>query len=237
MKPNIILIPITVGFLSLIGCAKEIDQVDVAQGTLNVTNAVNEGANITLTEGSAITYGSNTVGSNSYTRFPLAGGNQIISLGVPGVPATASSAAIPGLTYYTSTLSISNNSNYSLFLTGTSPSAVDNVLIEENYPFAYADSTCGVRFINLATGSNPISVNIMGNANGSEVANLAYKSYSSFVKYPATAVNSTYDFEFRDSGTGALLASYSLSTPYFHNATLCFTGQTGDYGIVMDYDY
>ena len=124
-----------------------------------------------------------------------------------------------------------------MFLTGTSPSAIDNVLIQENYTRTYADSVFGVRFINLAPGSNPISVDIQGNANGTEAASLAYKAYSGFNKHPATAAIISYTFEFRDAASGKLLASYTLNTPYFHNSTLCFSGSAGNYSIIEDDDY
>jgi hypothetical protein len=237
MKIKVIFIITAAAMIALASCTKTLESVTIAQGSLNVTNAVIGGSAITVTTNNSIVSSSNTVGSNAYARFPLAGGKLPVSLGVPAVAATPTSAAIPAVTYYSNTLTVSSSSNYSLFLAGASPSAIDNVLISENYPYAYADSTCGVRFIHLATGSNPISVNIKGNANGSEVSSLAYKAYSGFNKYAAKKVNTSYIFEFRDATSGTLLTSYTLTTPYFHNVTLCLRGKTGAYGVILDYNY
>jgi len=231
--------------IGLFSCNKASDTtVGPASGTINVTNAVIGGATITLLTNNDIISTSNTLGNNAAGFFPLASGSLPITLGVPAIAATVTTAAIPQVTYYTNTLAVNNTSNYSLFLTGTSPNSVDNVLIQESYPRAYADSTCGVRFINLSPGSNPISVNIKGNANGSEVASLAYKAYSGFIKYPAKAVNKTILFEVRDATTGALLLPatsngnvYTLTVPYFHNVTLCYRGTGTAVGIILDADY
>jgi hypothetical protein len=219
-------------------CKKtEIANPSVAAGQLNVTNAVVGGSTITMTSNNNIISTSNTVGDNGWATFPLAGGQIKIDLSVPAIAATATSAAIPEVPYYNGTFSVNNNSNYSLFLSGLSINAIDNVLIKESYPFAYADSVCGVRCINLAPDTNPISVDIQGNANGSEVASLAYKAYSGFNQHPAKAVNSSYTFEFRDAASGTLLASYTLTTPYFHNVTLCLSGSGGSYGVIQDNDF
>jgi len=208
-------------------------------GSLNVTNAVIGGATINLTAGTApyLTSSSNAVSGNNYAFLPVPSGNTQISLATPALAATSTSAAIPSVTYYTGNISVDKNAYYSLFLTGTSPSAVDNVQIKETYTRTYPDSTFGVRFINLSPGSNPISVNIKGAANGSEVGTLAYKAYSDFNKHPAKLVNPSYIFEFRDQVSGLLLTSYTLTTPYFHNVTLCLRGKTGAYGVILDNDY
>ncbi len=160
--------------ICLFGCNKTTDTAPIASGTINVTNVVAGGATITLTNNGIIS-SNNTVGNNATAWLPLVAGNVPINLGVPAIAATATTPAIPAVTYYSQSLTVDNNTNYSLFLTGASPAAIESVLIKETYPRAYADSVCGVRFINLSPGSNPISVNIKGNINGSEVTSLAYK--------------------------------------------------------------
>jgi hypothetical protein len=223
----------------LFACNKSNDTGPAAAGALNVTNSVIGGTTIALLNNGVIS-SNNTVGNNAAAWFPLAGGNAQINLSVPAIPATPTTPAIPAVPYYANSLSVDNSTNYSLFLTGSSPTAVESVLIKETYTRTYADSVCGVRVINLAPGSNPVSVNIKGNANGSEVATLAYKAYSGFNQHPAKAVNSSYIFEFRDATLGTLITSYTLKTPYFHNVTLVLrsiiSGSPAA-GVTIDYDY
>lgn len=218
-------------------CKKsQIADPKIAQGAINVTNAVIGGATITYTSSQSIISTDNTLGNNSAGWFPMASGQLTVNFGVPAKAATATAPAVPAVMYYSNTINVTGNSNYSLFLTGTS-SAIDNVLIQETYTQTYPDSVCGVRFINLAPGSNPVSVDIRGSANGSEAASLVYKAYSGFNKHPATANISGYTFEFRDAVSGSLLTSYTLNTPYLHNATLCFSGSAGNYGVIEDDDF
>lgn len=177
--------------------------------SLNVTNAVVGGSALTLN-----VINGQTVTNNSYSHFSLVAGQSRVSL----FP-----AATPNTPYYNQTLSTANGSYYSLFLSGTSPSAIDATLIKESYQ-NYADSLCGVRFINLSPGSNPISVNLTGGANGSEVSSLAYKAYTDFKQYPAKKTNTSYAFQVRDATTGNLITSYTLTTPYFHSVTIVLRG-------------
>lgn len=128
---------------------------------------------------------------------------------------------------------------YSLYITGTDTTAVDYLLSHDQLP-VHNDSTCGIRFINLSASSNPVSVNVKGQSNGSEVQNLAYKNITSFKNYAATYGISNYTFEFRDAASGTLLASYTLSgvnnntntngstnTVLFNNMTICLIGRPG----------
>jgi hypothetical protein len=222
---------------SIFSACKKDAAVTSNAGVLNVTNAVLGGSQLTLMTNSSIVSSGNTIASNNYAFMPVASGQTQVSLGIPAIAATATAAAIPAVIYYTNTLAVDKSANYSLFLTGTSPSSVDNVLIKESYTRTYADSICGVRFINLAPGSNPVSVNIKGGANGSEVTTLAYKVNTDFKQYPAKRINPSYIFEFRDAGTGAVLTSYTMNTPFFHNVSLCLRGKTGAYGVILDNDY
>jgi hypothetical protein len=204
----------------LFSCKKEAT-VTLDAGAINITNAVIGGASLTLIAPASIVSSSNTISSNNYAFMPLVSGDLSISVGVPA-------PAVPATIYYTnSKLSVASQTNYSLFLSGTSPANIDAVLVTETYPFAYADSVFGVRFINLAPGSNPINVNIAGNTSGSESANLAYKGISNFIIHPAKSINTTYKFEFRDTVTGNVVASTTINTPYFHNVTLALRGIVG----------
>jgi hypothetical protein len=98
----------------------------------------------------------------------------------------------------------------SLFVAGTLKQP--DILLIKDQPlyFPPADSSMGLRFVNLAQGNLTVNVNIKGQANG-EVNSLPYKSITEFKKYAAHSAVGSYVFEFRNSGTGALLASFTIS--------------------------
>jgi hypothetical protein len=235
LKPLILILGINT---CLFACKTE-TTVTPLSGAINVTNAVVGGAFLTMST-NGLTAGANTIANNSSAYLPIIAGQVQVQVGIPAIAATLTTAAVPAVNYYNQSLTINNVGNYSLFLTGASPSAVESVLINETYPRTYSDSVCAIRFINLAPGSNPISVNIKGNANGSEVATLGYKAYTSFLQHPAKRVNPSYVLEFRDAGTGNLITSYTLSTPFFHNVTLALRGIVGGSpapGVIQDNDF
>jgi hypothetical protein len=100
---------------------------------------------------------------------------------------------------------------YSLYLTGT-VAQPDTVFMQEQLAaHSMADSVAGVRFVNLSPGSNPVSVDIKGQANGSEVVSLAYKARTVFKTYKADHAVTSYIFEFRDASSGTLLTTYTLN--------------------------
>ena len=112
---------------------------------------------------------------------------------------------------YNLTLDLPIGSIRTLFLTGT-VTTPDTLFTTDMPPYhPPSDSSLGIRFVNLSPGSAPVSVNITGNANGSEVSSLSYKGITSFKNYPATAGISSYTFEFHDAATGTLIASYIVS--------------------------
>jgi hypothetical protein len=128
---------------------------------------------------------------------------------------------------YNLTLNLPIGTIHSLFLTGTT-SAPDTMTTVDAPPYHPAsDSSMGIRFVNLSPGSAPVSVDIQGEANGSEAPGLPYKSITAFKDYPVTSAVSAYTFEFRDAASGTLLASYTISsTPYF-NYTIALEGLPG----------
>lgn len=214
------LLPATMVFL-MAGCKKESATTLSPLVSLNVTNVVIGGSDLTLNTSTQV------VPNNSFFQFALSAGNSRIDL----YP-----AATPASPYYDETIQTANGGYYSLFLTGSSPAAIDKVLIKESYK-NYTDSLCGVRFINLSPGSDPISVDVAGQAGGSTVQSLAYKSYSNFIQFAANQANGSYNFEIRDAATGNLITSYSLATPYFHNVTLALMGLPGSGTILQVNDY
>jgi hypothetical protein len=221
--------------LALSACKKS-EIVIPKTANINVTNVVAAGKSISLN------IDAQPISNNSYANYVLFAGQSQVNLYTLAVAATPIAAAIPPITYYNQTVPTSVDGLYSLFLSGASPSNIDATWVTENHPYAYPDSVVGVRFINLSANSNPIAVNIKGNASGSEAASLAYKAYSSFILYAAKKVNPSYIFEFRDAGTGNLIISYTLATPtpLFHNVTIVLRGLIGGIpapGITLDNDY
>jgi hypothetical protein len=146
--------------------------------------------------------GAQQIGYASAVEFGYHSGN---------VPLALSDITDTTHTVFKQVVPLSNNTVSSLYITGTM-TAPESFQTTDHPPYhAPADSTVGIRFVNLSPGSNPVSVDIQGGANGSEVTTLAYKSITAFKNYAATYNISSYTFEFRDVTTGALLASYTLS--------------------------
>ena len=137
---------------------------------------------------------------------------------------------------YNLVLDLQPGSMHTLFLTGTL-TAPDTLFTTDYPPYhPLADSTMGIRFVNLSAGSNPISINISGSANGSEVASLPYKSITDFKIYAANYKISNYKFEVRDAGTGSLLSSLDVTginstatnNRRYRNITIAYMGLPND---------
>jgi hypothetical protein len=134
------------------------------------------------------------------------------------------------------TLDLAAGSIHTLFLAGT-VTAPDTLFTTDIPPYhPPSDSSMGMRFVNLMPGSAPVSVNITGNANGSEVSSLSFKGITDFKNYPATAAVSSYTFEFRNAATGTLIGSLPVSgvnllsnnQRRYRNLTLALLGLPGD---------
>src|SRR6266480_1853449 len=196
---------LTVFFLSfLIGSCKK-DEVKLTPlASLNIINAVVGGMAIKLNTLPT------TIAYNANSQFTLLAGNSSIYV----YPVGDSSHP-----YYSNTIQTANGSYYSLFLSGQAPT-IDTILIKDVVPYR-ADSTFGLRFINLSPNSPAVSVNLTGGANGSEVASLPYKSITEFKTYPGLAANATTSFEIRNAATGTVLVTYTFNStnpiPRFHN--------------------
>jgi len=129
---------------------------------------------------------------------------------------------------FNAALSTNEGELYSLFLGGQYPQC-DTVWVRD-YFSNYADSSVGVRFINLSPNSGAININIKGNTGKLEATNLAYKQITNFTTYAARSTNSSYIFEIRDAATSSLLSTFTLSITRFHNHTLVIRGLKGATG-------
>lgn len=130
--------------------------------------------------------------------------------------------AYPAL--FSITLNLPAGNINSLFLAGTTDKTDTLFVKDAPIHFQAADSSMGIRFVNLSPGSGPVSVNMSGVANGSEVASLPYKAITGFKKYPANFSVKSYVFEIRDVASGKLLSSCTINgindpgTTYYGNA-------------------
>lgn len=96
---------------------------------------------------------------------------------------------------------------YSLFLFGDSK-APGHLLMENHYPAKRTDdSVTHVRFANMHN-AQPVSINLKGKPAGSLMGSLAYKEVSGFTALPVNKSVPSYEFEFRDAATGALMGTF-----------------------------
>lgn len=216
-----------------ISCSKKIDK-PAGTASLTIINAVVGSGALISDFNSAYTPGFNYIQANSiqYNTFvPL--NNQLNAYsGMQRValyrsPDTLSTSK----PFFDLLINLPIGSISSLFLTGT-VDAPDTLLITDTPPYHPGfDSISGIRFVNLSPGSAPISINIEGQANGSEINSLPYKGITEFKNYITTASTLNYTFEFRDMATGTLLATYTLVAAPYKNHTVAFLGipnGTGD---------
>jgi len=137
---------------------------------------------------------------------------------------------------------LENGSVHSVFVTGT-PAHPD--VLFTNDTIAYYpnnDSTAGIRFVNVLSSGESISVNQQATPAVKEVSNLAYKGVTGFIRYPATGNVASYNFEFRNAVTGSLIRTYTVYQPgaqglsydpnqwLFKNNTLALMGSTDSAG-------
>jgi hypothetical protein len=144
---------------------------------------------------------------------------------------------------YKQTLNLPPNTIHTLFLMGTS--TAPDVLFTSDDVQSTKDSVVKVRFVNISTGSNSVSINLKGSLQPL-VSNLTYKSITDFQSLPAqwnNPVADSYVFEIRDAASQTLLGSYTMTglLPFtspakitigkvFKSYTIAFSGLPGGTG-------
>jgi hypothetical protein len=210
--------------IPILSCHKQITiATRVKNSSVTVVNAVvNSSSIVTDFSSEPVQWYSNaeSVGFASYYEYAIPSGE---------VPVMVSQSTDTLHTIFNGNFHFEPQQIYSLFLAGqidqSGQSTADTLLTLDNPPYhSISDSTDGIRFINLSPGSNSISVDIQGEANGSEVSGLAYRAITSFKTYSATNNVSQYNFEFRDSATGNLLATWTYGVTPFQNVTIGLCG-------------
>lgn len=111
---------------------------------------------------------------------------------------------------------------HNLLVTGTLEAP--QFLYLHDSPAPPADSSMGIRFVNLSRNLSNISVNIAGQTPGSEVADLPYLQASAFKHYSAKAGSNQYVFEMADKSTGEVIFAYPFTTIPFTNTNICLRG-------------
>ncbi|SRR5579862_1537727 len=218
-----ILLPV-IAFLLIAEACHKSGSVTVAPTALNIINAIPNSQPIIPILGTQapIQYFGNaqSIGyTGSAVYSPLNGSNTLYI-----VQNTDTTAIDPKFELFNGTIDLAAGGIYSFFLAGDSV-APDTLFVQDQIP-AYSDSSAGVRFVNLTTGSMPMSVTIEGNpATQAEFSNLAYKTVSSWKKYlSSSAVPGYYNFTIRDELTGDSLTSFSWNYALFKNNTLVISG-------------
>ena len=224
--------------LGTAGCSKQSTGI-ASVAALNVVNALPTSAPLVLVQGpiAPVVGKFSGIGPLSYATStvltPPAGAETIYA--IQKNVDTASVDSKGGNFMFSSSLSFTPGGIYSLYITGADTTSPDCVFLRDTITVR-TDSTTGIRFVNLSASSGSVSIDIQGEANGSEVPALAYKSATSFKSYAATSAVSSYVFEFRDAVSGNLLATYTLSgvntnssstanTVLFRNMTIALIGQ------------
>ena len=125
--------------------------------------------------------------------------------------------------FFRGDLDLKSGGTFSFFIAGELKD-VDTLLLQDVLP-THQDSSGGVRFINLSTNSQPMSVNLAGNdPSQTEFSGLAYKQASSFKAYTSDLTTNSYTFEIRDQSSGNLLTTFYWTTTLRQNNTLVISG-------------
>jgi len=107
-------------------------------------------------------------------------------------------------------LDLPAGSAHTLFMYGQN-GGYGSLLVRDTLPaYPEKDSVAGFRFVNLCLGSTAVSVNLRSATPGSELASLPFKNITAFQSYSALKGVKDYVFEFRNTETGALIASSTV---------------------------
>jgi len=210
----------------LVSCKKEANSVKlqptssltVVNGIINSSQLLADFAN---THPVSIFYSTtHKIGFSSSFEYSLTSGT---------VPVTIYQRSDTSHNVYANNVNLKGGGIYSLFLSGSNPSKPDAVFTTDIPPYHNgADSTYGIRFINLTPDSAPVSINLQGKANGSEIGSLAYKAITPFKNYPFSNNVMSITFEVRDAISGVLLTTFVGNPNPFSNNTIVIDGLEND---------
>lgn len=214
-------------------CACEENESNVPQAsTIRIVHAIQDIGTIDLRgfEGSIPFIGTNTIRYGSNFRFTLA-------VNTP-TDFTITPESDTLNTVFSEIIKLEDAGEiYSLFLLGDS-TRVTSLLLRDEIT-NYQDSIYGVRFINLSTDSEPVTVrNIALDTAGVRdttviASDIDFRSFTQFSQYEATSRIENHTFQYLDT-EGNILASstvprfFFIDPPYFRNTTLALIGRSDD---------
>jgi hypothetical protein len=231
---NYILLLCSVSFI--FSCYKDKIRVDVPPGVATV-NVINAAARVAVVH---VNLSSFPVGYSAMQDTLVFGTASEAGIPPGAVPYQIYSPADTSHALLQGKLNLVNGGIYSLYVIGQAPKP-DTLFVKEQFPHLYADSTVGIRVINLSPDAGPVNIDLVGSPNGQyEFTNVPYKGLTAFKKYAATTnVSGGYTFEVKDPANGTVLATYSfnLANSLFRTNTLVIAGLkangTDPYGITM----
>ncbi len=209
------MIAFALGLVALISACEKTGTIPSVPrpASLTVVNAIPTSAPViaVINTGSPITYFNFAIpiGYGSFSEYSPSGGEDTAYV-VQGADTLDVGPKSAGLPFY-DILNLKPGGIYSLYLCGADTSSPDYLLTTDSIPYyGPTDSVMGIRFVNLSTGSNPISINLEGSANGSEVGSLPYKGIATIKQYTNNSTTVDYFFVIRDVATGDSLAQFDF---------------------------
>jgi hypothetical protein len=195
------------------GCSKQFSERVYPVAALNVVNALPTSAPLVLIQGSVASVIGNFSNisalsfGNTFVLTPMSGSEAFYAVQRNADTVSVGSKGPDFM--FNGVLNFKAGGLYSLFITGQDTTNPDFLFVQDTL-LVITDSAVGIRFVNLSTGSNPISINLEGNAVGSEVANLPYKSITGFKQYINNSATTDYLFVVRDAATGDSLTKFEF---------------------------
>jgi len=120
---------------------------------------------------------------------------------------------------------------WSLFIFGPINN-LENRLVKEKAFQIYEKNQCGVRFMNVSAGSQPLNVELVEASNEVQFSNVAYGELSAFKVYN-TMPDQLFTFEVRKVSDNSLVTSFITTLPLHQNMTLAITGSESSQNIVV----
>ena len=160
------------------------------------------------------------------------GRNAVFTVPAGSCSVTIANVADTTKPFYATAFNSNAGDIYSLFIGG---SGGNDIVLNKDMISYQADSTFGVRFVNMSYNSTPVNVNLSTTSTTNEFSNVAYKSITDFKVYNAhSTAPGSYVFQVRDASGNLLVSSPAISRTNAmllnHNITLVLKGAVGGSG-------
>jgi hypothetical protein len=211
-----ILILLIVSSASGIACQKTTTAPNVSGvASLNIVNAINTSSAVIPVIGTSSPISwfnrAQSVGYGLFCEYSAVAGYDTIYVVQDNADTLNIGAKSHGMLYY-NIGNLRKGGIYSLFLCGADTNSPDYLFVTDTLQYyPPTDSVTGIRFVNLVAGADPISINLEGNSNGSEVSSLLYKNITSFKQYVNNSTVIDYFFVVRDALTGDSLTQFDFN--------------------------